>query len=297
MDTPSSRRCDAVGASGKMVVPVQQLFVDGNSFKVVLLMVIVGSVLLALGLMTAGGTSSPAAGNGPEPVPAAVAEWFENSALPEARQLQANTVTVDGVTAGTVLPESANNVQVPRTVEGWRQAFIDGTEKDATVGIDQWVAPVFEDGNPVALIRAWIPPGKSKVEIATVEMDAPAAKAIAALPEDQILVEDGGASWLGVDAQQGVVRALTTSGQAELASTQVPLTDYRSTLAKEERRGVDAKPAASSPSDLVGGSPTPQLADGPPSWGSALAGLGVLLIAVGAIAGIRTRSARSHRTS
>jgi hypothetical protein len=148
------------------------------------------------------------------------------------------------------------------------------------------------------LIRAWIPPGKSKVEIATVEMDAPAAKAIAALPEDQILVGDGGASWLGVDAQQGVVRALTTSGRLELASTQVPLADYRSALAKEERRGVDAKTAASSSSDLVGGgSPMPQLAEGPPSWGSALAGLGVLLIAVGAIAGIRTRSARSHRTS
>lgn len=259
-------------------------------------MVIVGSVLLALGLMTAGGPSSPAAGTGPEPVPAAVAEWFENSALPEARQLQANTVTVDGVTAGTVLPKSANNVQVPRTVEGWRQAFIDGTEKDATVGIDQWVAPVFEDGDPVALIRAWIPPGESKVEIATVEMDAPAAKAIAVLPEDQILVEDGGAGWLGVDAQQGVVRALTTSGRLELASTQMPLADYRSALAKEERRGVDAKTAPSSSSDLVGGgSPMPQPADGPPSWGSALVGLGVLLIGVGVLALIRTRSAHRHR--
>ena len=278
-----------------MVVPVQQLFVDGNSFKVVVLMFIVGSVLLALGVMTAGGTSSPAAGSQPEPVPAAVAEWFENSALPEARQLQANTVTVDGVTGGTVLPNGVISVRDHRTVEGWRQAFIDGTEKDATVGIDQWVAPVFEDGNPVALIRAWIPPGKSKVEIATVELDAPAAKAIAALPENEILVEDGGASWLGVDAQQGVVRALTSSGRLELASTQVALADYRSALVKEERRGVDAKPAASSSSDLVGGgSPTPQPADGPPSSGSALVGLGLLLIGVGVIALIRTRSAHRH---
>jgi hypothetical protein len=127
-------------------------------------------------------------------------------------------------------------------------------------------------------------------------MDSPAAKAIAALPEDQILVEDGGASWLSVDAQQGVVRALTTSGQAELASTQVPLADYRSALAKEERRGVDAKTAPSSSSDLVGGgSPMPQLTEGPPSWGSALVGLGVLLIGVGVIALIRTRSAHRHR--
>lgn len=282
-----------------MVVAVQQLFVDGNSFKVVLLMVIVGSVLLALGLMTAGGTSSPAAGNEPEPVPAAVAEWFENSAPPEARQLQANTVTVDGVTAGTVLPKSANNVQAPRTVEGWRQAFIDGTGDDATVATDQWVAPVFGgDGSPVGLIRAWIPPGESKVEIATVEMDAPAAKAIAALPEDQILVEDGGASWLGVDAQKGVVRALTTSGRLELASTQVPLAHYRSALAKEERRGADAKTAPSSSSDLVGGGSTmPQPADGPPYWGTAQVGLGLLLIGVGVIALIRTRSAHRHRSA
>ena len=228
-------------------------------------------------------------------MPAAVAEWFENSALPEARQLQANTVTVDGVTAGTVLPESANNVQVPRSVEGWRQAFIDGTEKDATVGIDQWVAPVFEDGNPVALIRAWIPPGKSKVEIATVELDAPAAKAIAALPEDQILVEDGGASWLGVDAQQGVVRALTPSERAELASTQVPLADYRSALAKEKRRGVDTSRPVDRTSDLVGGSPTLQPSDGAPPWGSILVVLGLLLGAVGVIALRRSRSTPSRR--
>ncbi|MGB7981041.1 MAG: hypothetical protein WCF36_09655, partial [Candidatus Nanopelagicales bacterium] len=206
---------------------------DDDSFKVVQVMVIVGSVLLVLGVMTAGATSSPADASEPEPVPAAVAEWFAHAALPEARQLQANTVTVDGVTAGTVLPQGNNSVRDPRTVEGWRQAFIEGTGDDATMSTDQWVAPVFgEHGNPVGLIRAWIPPGRSEVEIATVEMDAPAAKAIAALPENEILVEDPGLGWLGVDAQQGVVRALTTAGRAELASTQVPLADYRSVLAK-----------------------------------------------------------------
>lgn len=202
------------------------------------------------------------------------------------------------MTAGTVLPKGNISVRDHRSVEGWRQAFIDGTGDDATVATGHWVAPVFGgDGNLVGLIRAWIPPGHSKVEIATVEMDAQAAEEIAALPENEILVEDAGPGWLGVDAQQGVVRALTSFGRAELASPQVPLADYPSALAKEERRGVDAKPAARSSSDLVGGSPTPQLADGPPSWVSALAGLGILLIGVGVIALIRTRSAHGHRSA
>jgi hypothetical protein len=85
-------------------------------------MLIVGSVLLAMGVMSAGGNSSPAAGSEPEPVPAVVAEWFENAALSEARQLQASTVTVDGVTAGTILPKGDISVRDPRAVEGWRQA-------------------------------------------------------------------------------------------------------------------------------------------------------------------------------
>ena len=246
--------------------------------------------------MTAGGLSTPVAGSEPEPVPAAVAEWFENVALSEARQLQANTVTVDGVTAGTILPRGNMSVRDPRTVEGWRQAFIDGTADDATMATGQWVAPVFgEDGSPVGLIRAWIPPGKSSMEIATVEMDAQAAKAIAALPVNEILVEDAGAGWLGVDAQQGVVRALTASGRAELVSTPVPLADYRSAPAKDKRRGVDTRLPVDSTSDLVGGSPTLQPSDGAPPWGSILVVLGLLLGAVGVIALRRSRSTPSRR--
>lgn len=243
---------------------------------------------LLLGVLAVAGTVAPAsAATGPVPVGDEVAAWFSHEAAEviaeaerEPRMLGDDAATIEYAEV---------EVGRPVTVEVWTDAFRAGSAgSDASEPIEQWIAPVFEQGEAVGTVSAFRD-GSGAIGLAYYDDAAMLATGLQELRDDQRVVYDAPLdAFFALDDTS--VAPLSESSRAEIAS-EVPLDAFRRQLEKRyasESPRTAGLPRTDPRSSLAGGGasvPTrasEHPAGEPPAWTAI--GLGLAALSAGTLA-------------
>ncbi len=232
-------------------------------------------------LVAALGVAMPAFAERGNDVDEAVTKWFEQSAMEELREISAAARVIEGEQA---LALSKPQFGAVFRVHTWTRAFLAGDERAAaTEAIDQWAAPLFDEGRVVGTVVAWRDPQLGgEVALAYFDEDREAGLALAELEEKTHLVLDAPlSSYFTISGDR--VRAISGAAKRELEGEQ-ELLGYQRVLVERYAGAEQYDPAEGY---AGGGATVPVLAASaglnptlPVAAGSALALVGPVLLVI-----------------